>query len=95
MTDAEYRRRVAHWIRVAREKRGLSRPQLASLVGVGRGAVSDWENAATLPSLGNLGAICKALELDPSLFADPPEIPPNPIDAFMLDVVGKERATGS
>lgn len=95
MTDAEYRRRVAYYIREARERRGLSRPKLGELVGVSRGAVSDWENAATLPSLGNLGAICKALNLDPALFADPPEIPPNPIDAFMLDVVGKERATGS
>lgn len=85
MTDAEFRRRIAYYIREARERRGLSRPQLAERVGVGRGAVSDWESTKTLPSLVHLGAICRALQLNPSLFADPPEIPPNPIESYLMD----------
>lgn len=85
MTDIERRRRITHYIRAAREKRGLSRPELARLVGVGRGAVSDWENGETLPSLLNLGPLCDALEVDADLFAHPPEIPATPLDRYLLE----------
>lgn len=97
MTDIERKQRIAHAIRAARETRGLTRPQLADLVGVGRGAVSDWENSETLPSLLNLGPLCDALQVDPDLFAHPPEIPESPITRFLLDGRGKappEEATG-
>ncbi len=95
MTDIERKRRIAYAIRSAREERGLSRPELAQLVGVGRGAVSDWENAATLPGVLNLGPLCDALSVDADLFAHPPEIPDSPVRRYMLDLPGKpESAAG-
>lgn len=85
MTDIERKRRIAYAIRSAREERGLSRPQLAERVGVGRSAVSDWENAETLPSLLNLGPLCDALEVSADLFAHPPEIPVSPVREYLLE----------
>ena len=85
MTDIERKHRIAFAIRSAREVRGFSRPQLAALVGVSRGAVSDWENAETLPGLLNLGPLCDALGVDPDLFAHPPEIPVSPVRRYLQD----------
>lgn len=85
MTDIERKRRIAYAIRTVREERRLSRPELAALVGVGRGAVNDWENAETLPSLLNLGPLCDALGVDADLFAHPPEIPASTVRRFLLE----------
>jgi transcriptional regulator with XRE-family HTH domain len=87
MTDIERKQRIAYAIRSAREERGLTRPQLADLVGVGRGAVSDWENGETLPSLLNLGPLCDALGVHADLFAHPPEIPVSPVRQYLREVV--------
>lgn len=86
MTDVERKHRIAYAIRSAREERRLSRPQLADAVGVGRGAVSDWENGETLPSLLNLGPLCDALSVDADLFAHPPEIPVSPVRRYLREV---------
>lgn len=90
MTDIERKQRIAYAIRSAREERGLSRPDLAALVGVGRGAVSDWENGESLPSLLNLGPLCDALGVHADLFAHPPEIPVSPVRQYLREVA--ERA---
>lgn len=94
MTDIERKARIAAAIRAAREARGLTRPELAALVGVGRGAVSDWENGETLPSLLNLGPLCDALQVDADLFAHPPEIPESPVRRYMLDRAEEKAGTG-
>ena len=86
MTDIERKQRIAFAIRSAREERGLTRPELAVAVGVGRGAVSDWENGETLPSLLNLGPLCDALAVDADLFAHPPEIPVSPVRRYLREV---------
>lgn len=86
MTDDEYKRRIAYAIRSVREERGLARPELAALVGVGRGAVSDWESGETLPSLLNLGPLCDALGVHADLFAHPPEIPVSPVRQYLREV---------
>lgn len=90
MTDIERKQRIAYAIRSAREERGLSRPELAGLVGVGRGAVNDWENGESLPSLLNLGPLCDALGVHADLFAHPPEIPVSPVRQYLREVA--ERA---
>ncbi len=95
MTDMERKKRISHAIREVREKRGFSRPELAALVGVGRGAVNDWENGVTLPSVLNLGPLCDALQVDADLFAHPPEIPESGITRYMLDERGKGRNTAT
>lgn len=92
MTDIDRKSRIAYAIRMARETRGLTRPQLAVAVGVGRSAVSDWENAATLPSLLNLGPLCDALGVSADLFAHPPEIPANPINDYLMEREVKDEA---
>lgn len=94
MTDIERKHRIAFAIRSAREARGFSRPQLAALVGVSRGAVSDWENAETLPGLLNLGPLCDALGVDPDLFAHPPEIPVSPVHRYLRDNPKDNEAAG-
>jgi transcriptional regulator with XRE-family HTH domain len=86
MSDIERKQRIAYAIRSAREERRLTRPQLADAVGVGRGAVSDWENGETLPSLLNLGPLCDALSVDADLFAHPPEIPVSPVRRYLREV---------
>jgi transcriptional regulator with XRE-family HTH domain len=95
MTDIERKQRISHFIQAARKLRGLSRPELAELVGVGRGAVSDWENGETLPSLLNLGPLCDALQVNADLFAHPPPIPESPVNAYLLEREAKEAAAGS
>ena len=86
MTDSELKQRIAYAIRSAREERRLTRPQLAEAVGVGRGAVSDWENGETLPSLLNLGPLCDALGVHADLFAHPPAIPVSPVRQYLREV---------
>jgi DNA-binding XRE family transcriptional regulator len=89
-TDADLKARLAYAIRAAREEAGLSRPELAGLVGVNRGAVYTWERGLSVPSLLNLGPLCDALRVNPDLFAHPPEIPDSPIRRYMLDEESKE-----
>lgn len=86
--DAELKARLAYAIRRAREDAQLSRPALATLVGVGRGAVLAWEKGDSVPSLLNLGALCDALGVSADLFAHPPVIPESPVARYRL----QERA---
>lgn len=92
MTDIDRKSRIAYAIRMAREARRLTRPQLAERVGVGRGAVADWEKGETLPSLLNLGPLCDALGVSADLFAHPPEIPVNPINEYLMEREVKDEA---
>ena len=83
-------------IRRARRRAGLSQTELAALVDVRRGAVSNWESAnETLPSMQNLLSIAKACRVslewlgtgrggispDPDALADVPAA-----DAELVDV---------
>jgi transcriptional regulator with XRE-family HTH domain len=95
MTDSERKARIAYAIRSAREARSLSRPQLAGLVGVSRGAVNDWENGSSLPSLLNLGPLCDALQVEADLFAHPPEIPESPVERYLIRAEVKDGDVAS
>lgn len=92
LTEDERKRRIAHYIRRAREQRGLTPPQVAEAVGVGRGTVNDWEAARSTPSLVHLGPLCVVLGVAPSLFAELPSIPEDPIAAYF---VGDEKPAAS
>lgn len=87
------KRRLGYAIRRAREQRGLTPPQLAELVGVGRGTINDWESGASVPSMLYLGPLCAALVVDPRLFADLPDEPPSPVDAYLMDLEDVQAAT--
>lgn len=86
ISDTDRKARLAYAIRRARERRGLTPPQLAQAVGRGRGTVNDWESGKSSPSLLDLGPLCVALGVDPRLFADLPEEPPSPVDEYLVDV---------
>jgi transcriptional regulator with XRE-family HTH domain len=87
------KRRLGYAIRRAREKRDLTPPQLADLVGVGRDTVNAWERGDSVPSMLYLGPLCAALMVDPRLFADLPEEPPSPVDEYLLDRQLVQEAT--
>lgn len=90
--DANLKARLAYAIRAAREEAGLSRPELATAVGVNRGAVYTWEKGASVPSLLNLGPLCDALNVDPDLFAHPPPIPESVVARYRRRTEEKEPA---
>lgn len=85
-TDSDLKLRLAYAIKYAREQRGLTPPQLAERLGRSRGTVNDWENGKSVPSLLDLGPICRELGVDPRLFADLPPIPASPVDEYLVDL---------
>jgi len=90
--DADLKARLAYAIRAAREQAGLSRPELADLVGVNRGAVYTWEKGSSVPSMLNLGALADALGVSADLFAHPPAVPENPVALYLLRAVAQRAA---
>lgn len=85
LPEQERRVRIASLIKRAREKAGLTPPQLATKVGRQRSTVNEWERAGgSAPSLVDLGPLCVALKIDPRVFADLPPIPDDPIDEYLL-----------
>jgi transcriptional regulator with XRE-family HTH domain len=88
--DAARKQRLAYAIRVAREQRGLTPPQLAERLERSRGTINDWESGKSAPSLLDLGPLCVALGVDPRLFADLPTEPPSPVLEYLIqDAVRK------
>jgi transcriptional regulator with XRE-family HTH domain len=96
-SDADLKARLAYYVREAREEAGLTRTELASLVGVNPGAPRTWENGSSVPSLLNLGPLCDALGVSAELFAHPPAIPTNesPVARYRLERAGKDDATAT
>lgn len=90
--DAELKARLAYAIRQARTDAGLSRPELAAAVGVGRGAVNAWEKGESVPSLLNLGGLCDALQVEADLFAHPPPVPQSSVAPYRLRAVAERAA---
>lgn len=83
--DGDRKQRLAYAIKTARERRGLSPPQLAERIGRSRGTINDWESGQSAPSLLDLGLLCTALGVDPRLFADLPPIPASPVDEYLVE----------
>lgn len=88
------KRRFAYALRRARERRELTPPQLAALLGVTPGTVNRWEKPEEkdAPSILALGRLCTALGVKPELFADLPEEPPSPVDDYLLVQESTTRA---
>ena len=53
----------AHYLRDARNKRGLSVAEVAEQVGVSTASIYFWENDHVRPRDANLSALCKVLKL--------------------------------
>jgi transcriptional regulator with XRE-family HTH domain len=64
------RRPLGRIIRDSRSASGLSQAELATKLGVGQQAVSQWETGATMPSLKNLVAMSRVLDVEIDYFTD-------------------------
>lgn len=53
-----------------RQSKNLTGIELASKIGVSKGAISQWENGVALPSVDCLYDICEALQVEPSELID-------------------------
>lgn len=88
LAEEERKRRIAYAIEQGMVRRAMTPPTLARKVGRSRGTVNDWIAGRSTPSLVDLGPICAALSLDPRVFAVLPEIPPDPLEGYLLEVAG-------
>lgn len=88
LTDMERKKRLGSVIRRARVNARLGVQELATLVGVGRDTINNWEAGRAVPSMLYLGPLCVSLRVDPRVFVELPEPPRtrDPIEDFMLDV---------
>ena len=85
--DPTRKARFAYAIKTARERRGLTPPQLAKLLGIQPSTVNAWEkpNKTAAPSILDLGPLCDALGVDANLFAVLPPIPAWEGDSYLMD----------
>lgn len=85
-SEDDRKRRFAYALRRARERRGLTPPQLADRMGVVRGTINRWEDPERkdAPSILQLGSLCAALGVDPRLFAVLPPEPPSEVDDYLV-----------
>lgn len=85
--DPTRKARFAYAIRTARERRGLTPPQLAKLLDVQPSTVNAWEkpDRTAAPSILDLGPLCNALGVDANLFAVLPPIPAWEGETYLMD----------
>ena len=95
LVEEERARRLAYVLRAARERTGLSPPQLAERLGVFRGTVNSWEQGKSIPSLLMLGPLCDALGVSPDLFRDLPAEPPSPVEAYLVRAAEEAAREGA
>lgn len=58
---------IGNRIRKYREEKGINQKQLAELIGVSNGRVSNWEQGINRPDADILAEICRVLDVSPSL----------------------------
>ena len=56
--------KVAKNIKNARTKKNMTQLELADIVGVSYQAVSNWERGNSMPDIGKISDIAKALDID-------------------------------
>lgn len=61
--EANLRTRLGDNIAIARRRKGLSQPELATAANTSKGQISDWEAGRNQPRLEALIAIAKALDV--------------------------------
>ena len=86
-TPVERKARFVYALRRAREKRGLTPPQLADRLRVSRGTVNRWEDPLRkdAPSILMLGVLCEKLGVEPRLWAVLPPEPPSEVDDYLVE----------
>jgi transcriptional regulator with XRE-family HTH domain len=92
MEDAE---KLAYWLTQARERKGLSRHELADRLHVAYTTVYNWEKANKTPSLLMLGPLCDALDVPPAMFRDLDEPPLSPVEAYLEKAASEGAREGA
>ena len=91
-----HRQRLIYWIREGMRRREIrSDAAFAVAIGVPKSTVNRWldPQEKAVPSILSLGVICRALRLDPMLFAMLPPIP-RPADPLAIfDLEGTDAVT--
>lgn len=59
----EINEKEKHPLRLLREERGLSRPQVKQLIGISERRQADWESGKAMPSIENIVALCKLYDV--------------------------------
>lgn len=85
LSEQERKDRLAYWIRDTMDRRKMTPPRVALIVGVSRSTVTAWAAGRQVPSLIYLGPLSQALSVDPRLFADLPPIPPSGAAEYLVD----------
>jgi transcriptional regulator with XRE-family HTH domain len=83
MDDSRYQRRLAFWLRAARERAGLSQSSVAQEMGyaaASKSSVSDWENGVRIPSLLYLRRLSELYSVPLEVFTEPPRTTDEVID---------------
>ena len=61
---------IGNRIRKYRKDRGLTQEQLADMINVSKGRISNWEQGINRPDADILASMCKALNVSPSELLD-------------------------
>ncbi len=64
-------------LKEARERKGLSRPELATLLGLSKSAISNYENGVSSPKESIMYQLFDVLEVDPNFLFQDEYDPPN------------------
>lgn len=67
MKDEKDKYEIGKRIRKYRQERGISQKQLAKIIDVSNGRVSNWEQGLNRPDADMLAGLCEALRVSPSL----------------------------
>lgn len=76
--------RLSYALQYAMDRKKLSPPQLARLIGKAPSTINRWLAGTSAPSLLDLVPLADALGVDPRLFVDPPPIPEYPIEQYLV-----------
>lgn len=85
LSDVERRRRLSYIIRDRMFRLDMKPAELARRMGVPRTNLDRWiDPQGSMPMIW-LGPLCKALAIDPMVVAELPEIPPDPLERYVVD----------
>lgn len=88
LAEGEPRKRLVWWIRYGMFRIGMNQASLADAIGVPDSTLSRWldPDEKAIPPLTVLGRLCRALHLDPMVFAKLDPIPADPLGPYDLPV---------
>lgn len=90
MEESEFRRRIGHQIRVARERRGMSQKHLAEMFEADQSYISNIENGRKNASFKTLHKIASVLEMDVNDLMETPKST-DPLGSIQNELVKLKR----